>query len=416
MSERSDSFLSSVAALASVGAGAIHCAVAGVHAEHVTLARLFVLTGVVQIAVGAWNLSRPGRLATWAMVVVNLIAVGAWATSRVTSVWWIDGLGQREPVGMVDLLCALLGAVAVVVGLGAVLRSTPSTRPSRSLLIPALAVAVIAAPAVWSSTKHDHAEAAGHEHAAGAADHHTVTSDGGDASTESTAHSHSSTTSGATDDSATDTTAHAHTAAVVAPVPYDPTKPIDLGGVPGVTPEQQAAAENIVAETLIRLPQWADYRTAEAAGFRSIGDALTGAEHFVQWSWINDDVILNPNFPESLVFEPQPDGSKKLVSAMYMLPSTVALADVPDIGGPLMQWHIHDNLCFSKDPDQPMVRGITNAKGECPPSLQKFPSAPMIHVWITPHKCGPFAALEGLGAGQVLEGQDHACDAAHGGH
>mgnify|MGYP001178202191 FL=1 len=136
----------------------------------------------------------------------------------------------------------------------------------------------------------------------------------------------------------------------------------------------------------------------------------------MQWSWINDDITLNPNFPESLVYEPQPDGSKKLVSAMYMLPSTVALADVPDIGGALMQWHIHDNLCFTKDPDQPTVRGITNAKGECPSHLQKFPSAPMIHVWITPHKCGPFAALEGIGAGQVLEGQDHACDAAHGGH
>ena len=31
--------------------------------------------------------------------------------------------------------------------------------------------------------------------------------------------------------------------------PYDPTQPIDLGGVAGVTPEQQAAAENLVALT-----------------------------------------------------------------------------------------------------------------------------------------------------------------------
>ena len=34
------------------------------------------------------------------------------------------------------------------------------------------------------------------------------------------------------------------------PEPYDPTQPIDLGGTPGVTPEQQAAAENLVAVTL----------------------------------------------------------------------------------------------------------------------------------------------------------------------
>ena len=25
----------------------------------------------------------------------------------------------------------------------------------------------------------------------------------------------------------------------------------------------------------------------------------------------------------------------------------------------------------------------------------------MVHVWIAPHECGPFAALEGHGAGQV---------------
>ena len=36
-------------------------------------------------------------------------------------------------------------------------------------------------------------------------------------------------------------------AAAVAPVPYDPSKPIDLGGIEGVTPAQQAAAENLVA-------------------------------------------------------------------------------------------------------------------------------------------------------------------------
>ena len=77
---------------------------------------------------------------------------------------------------------------------------------------------------------------------------------------------------------------HDHAAApVVAPKPYDPTQPIDLGGVAGVTPEQQAAAENLIALNVVRLPQWSDYRIAEAAGFHSIGDALTGHEHFIQW-------------------------------------------------------------------------------------------------------------------------------------
>jgi hypothetical protein len=196
--------------------------------------------------------------------------------------------------------------------------------------------------------------------------------------------------------------------------PYDPTKPIDLSGTPGVTEEQQAAAENLIAVTLVRLPQWADHRDAEAAGFRSIGDGATGHEHFVQWDWINDDVILDPDFPESLVYEPQPDGSKKLVSAMYMLPDDVPLSDVPDIGGALMQWHIHDDLCFTNDPEAPRVAGVTPVGGTCPAGLQKFPPSAMIHVWITPHRCGPFAALEGVGAGQIEAGEERLCDHAHG--
>jgi len=208
---------------------------------------------------------------------------------------------------------------------------------------------------------------------------------------------------------------HAAEPAAVAK-PYDPTKPIDLGGVAGVTPEQQAAAENLVAVNIVDLPQWSDYRVAEAAGFRSIGDGATGHEHFIMWEWINDDVWLDPDAPESLVFEPQPDGSKKLVSAMYMLPDSVGLDEVPDIGGALMQWHIHDNLCFTADPSQPRVAGITSSDGSCPAGLTKFRPAPMIHVWITPHPCGPFAALEGVGAGQILPGQERLCDEAHGSH
>jgi hypothetical protein len=101
---------------------------------------------------------------------------------------------------------------------------------------------------------------------------------------------------------------------------------------------------------------------------------------------------------------------------MYMLPTSIALEDVPDIGGRLMQWHIHDNLCFTKDPLAPKVGGLTDVNGNCPPALQKFPPSAMIHVWITPHPCGPFAALEGVGAGQIAAGEERLCDEVHGSH
>ena len=38
----------------------------------------------------------------------------------------------------------------------------------------------------------------------------------------------------------------------------------------------------------------------------------------------------------------------------------------------------------------------------------------MIHVWITPQECGPFAALEGEGGGVIPAGQERLCDHAHG--
>jgi hypothetical protein len=34
----------------------------------------------------------------------------------------------------------------------------------------------------------------------------------------------------------------------------------------------------------------------------------------------------------------------------------------------------------------------------------------MLHVWAIRNPCGPFAALEGVGAGQVATGQSRLCD------
>ncbi len=612
-----------VAALASLGAGAVHAAATGIHAEHPELARLFVVVTVLQLGVGLWALLRPTRLAAAAVVLVNAVAVGGWLVTRLTGISWIDGLADREAAQFADTVCAALGALAAGAAVAALLVGKRPAAPTR-LAVPALCIAVLAVPAMWTGGthvhSHDHAAADGalaagdesqpHDHAEGETHDTTPTGDTvdegqphthdttaeelaaagwprpwdpadgidlsgvpgvtaeqqaraqqliddtlrelpkwstveaaeadgyrsiGDAGTGSehfirrdlieddvmldptqpeslvfTVKGNTKTLAGAmfiasarpTDDPSltnwggalmtwhnhgnlcwdivngvaqvvgiTDgagkcarglntgganpmvhvwITPHQcgpfaalegvgagqaavseservdmcqehgdghgdHGAPTVEPKPYDPTKPIDLSGTPGVTPEQQAAAENLIAVTLVRLPQWSDYKVAEAAGFRSIGDALTGHEHFINWDWINDDVTLDPDMPESLVYEPQPDGSKKLVSAMYMLPDDVALEDVPDIGGALMQWHIHDNLCFTNDPDAPKVAGLTNGQGECNPPLVKFRPAPMIHVWITPHRCGPFAALEGVGAGQIEAGEERLCDHDHGG-
>lgn len=193
----------------------------------------------------------------------------------------------------------------------------------------------------------------------------------------------------------------------------DATK-VNLGGVEGVSADQQSRAEKLLVDTINVLPKWSDYKTAEADGFVSIGDGLTGEEHFLHWDWINgDDHILDPNYPESLVYKTGPNGTKTLEAAMFILPESYNLENVPDIGGPLTQFHVHDNLCFTADAAAPKVAGLTNAQGGCNAPLQKFNPNPMIHVWIRANECGPFAALLGVGAGQTLSGE-RACDHDHG--
>jgi hypothetical protein len=195
--------------------------------------------------------------------------------------------------------------------------------------------------------------------------------------------------------------------------PYDPTKPVDLGGTPGVTAAEQKRAETLVRLTLADLPKYADMTTAERDGFRSIGDAVTGDEHLVQWSYVDDGHILDPTRPESLVYEIR-NGKKTLAAAMYMMPFGSRFTDVPDVGGALTQWHVHSDLCLTDNPEQKVLAGFTFGGRACPPGTTKAGNTPMLHVWIVPNRCGPFAALEGIGGGQIPPGQTRLCDTLHG--
>src|SRR3546814_17119832 len=74
-------------------------------------------------------------------------------------------------------------------------------------------------------------------------------------------------------------------------------------------------------------------------GFHSIGDGFLGHEHYLNAENMNDDKILDPDHPESLVYDTSVT-PKRLVAAMYMLNAGDPLDDVPDVGGALTQWHI----------------------------------------------------------------------------
>lgn len=385
-----------VAGAASLGAGAIHAAAIGVHAEHRQAAITFTVVAALQLAWGGLALLRSGRVVNLLGGLIGAGAVAGWVVAKTQGIGFVSGLEQAEAVQLADGLAAALAAASVALVVLALATGRGPSSARRPMTLAAVAVTAVAFTGMVSGTSHSHAAGDGHgttaghgggdEHAAGA-DHHA------DDEEHAAGEGHEQ-----------------HAAPAVAPVPYDPTKPIDLGGVDGVTPEQQAMAENIVAVTVMRLGQWSDPAVAEAAGFRSIGDGGTGVEHFVHAEFRADGIFFDPDRPESLVYDTT-SGERRLVAAMYMVDEGTPLEDVPDYGGALMQWHIHDNLCYNAEGK---VRGLTDAEGNCAEGLVKPVPTPMIHVWIEPHPCGPFAALEGIGGGQVKEGEEVLCDHAHG--
>ena len=197
---------------------------------------------------------------------------------------------------------------------------------------------------------------------------------------------------------------------------------VDLSGVAGVGPAQQKEAENLLVSSIKTLPRWNDIEKAKADGFQSIGDGLTGEEHLLHWDWINDNTIFDPTHPESLVYGvDRVTHAKTLEAAMYILPAKYTLESPPPIDSPLVQFHYHDNLCFSQatPTEGPQVRGLTDASGNCGKSpftgqqLTKFNPNIQVHVWIRKNDCGPFAALLGVGAGQIKGGAERSCVHEH---
>ena len=192
---------------------------------------------------------------------------------------------------------------------------------------------------------------------------------------------------------------------------------IDLTGVKGVTKQQAATAKKLLISTINTIQKWDDPAKATADGFQSIGDGLTGEEHYLHWDWINDNDIFDPNHPESLVYHvDRATGKRTLEAAMYILPDKYTLQNPPKkYTSNLVQYHQHDNLCFTAATATmgPQVRGITRDDGTCGTmfgqQLTKFNPNIQVHVWIRANPCGPFASLLGIGAGQIKAGTSRSC-------
>lgn len=418
----------------------------------------------------------PRRWLPWAGLAVNGAAVGGWVLAKTAGIGFVPGLETPEGPGVPDTLAAVLAVTAVAGALACLF--DPAWLRARGgpvLHVPvAAALAVLVLTGMVATGSHTHGPG-GHGHdmeSATVGDGHDHSDDhgsdpdhdhgddpgrkhGGDhAGSDDPDHDHPGPSTphdphhpgpstphdphhpGAPRDPhgrdphghpgpgpgdpepglpCTEDPGHDHDPVPQGGHPYTATLPVDLSGFPGVTLEQQHAAEALVAATLTKLPRFKDTATAERLGYHSIGDSSTGYEHFVNWTMIDDEFTLDPAHPESLVYRIDPcTGNRKLVAAMFMLNHGTKLADVPDVGGPMMQWHEHTDLCWSGPDNAWYVTGTADPSRPCPGGSIRLEPVPMIHVWVVPHECGPFAALEGVSGGQVPDGETRLCDHVHG--
>lgn len=349
-----------VAGAASLAAGATHAAAVAAHSEHRQSVWAFVALAVAQLVWGSVALVRNDRRLAVVGGLIGAAALAGWVLATTTGLPFVEGLDEAQNARLVDQFAAGLAAVTLVTCVAS-LAARRVHLPRAAAIATAIALVAVGVPSAAAAVNHGH--------------------DGPPA-----------------------------VPAAVPPKGFTPGLPIDLSGVPGVSLQQQARAEALLARTVERLPKWSDPAFAEANGFRSIRDGSTGVEHYLNRAFIEDDVMLDPDQPESLVYDTTVS-PKKLVAAMYMATPGTTLDTVPDIGGALTQWHIHNNLCFN---GQGQVAGLTQGDGSCRPPLVKGEELPMIHAWIESRPCGPFSALEGIGAGQVKPGDTKAFNAIHG--
>ena len=139
----------------------------------------------------------------------------------------------------------------------------------------------------------------------------------------------------------------------------------NLPDVSSASPQQQAAAVDLLARTEAATAAYADPAKAQAAGYDLAG-SLARAEqknprlaarlqrvdagaHLANMPMLqvankanrNDGKVLDPTAPETLMYEYQGHNAWKLIGVMYLADESYPQAP-PDPGGPITRWHYYD--------------------------------------------------------------------------
>jgi len=169
------------------------------------------------------------------------------------------------------------------------------------------------------------------------------------------------------------------------------------------TEEQQMFLHDLIERTEATLPAFSDPDELAAMGFVNFGVTAPGGwDHWTNQAWIDDEHVLDPEHPESLVFRYTENGGYELEAAMFFLPSRYDLTNIPEDLAWVPGWHQHPELCVWPDGT---FAGLANGDGTCS-SGAPSDMPPMMHVWIVDNACGH--RFGGVGVG----GLD--CDVSHG--
>jgi hypothetical protein len=155
------------------------------------------------------------------------------------------------------------------------------------------------------------------------------------------------------------------------------------------TQDEATAAEGLLLATRAGIAKYADPAVAAADGYHVAG--MHGIDfHANNPRYEQDDRILDPTKPETLVYAVAPDGRPVLMGALFVMKMG---QPGPTVGGPLTVWHAHQHICFSLTP--PSLTGVLSPLGTCPIGSITVPLTPeMIHIWTVQGAPQPFGDLD----------------------
>jgi len=151
---------------------------------------------------------------------------------------------------------------------------------------------------------------------------------------------------------------------------------MNVGGPTETSAAQQAEADQLWVETSAFVARYSDPAVAAADGYRVEG--IAGKDfHAPNPVYQKDGLVLDPTRPENLIYSMGPHGPV-LLGVMF---ETRGLEkDPPPTGGAVLDWHRHEQVCFSLTPLG--IAGLVDPFGNCPVGSLALPTTnSMMHVW-----------------------------------